>query len=281
MQTQRPYDDLFAALAAPFDPSEVKSRASKGGGQLYYTTARTVDNRLDQVVGPANWWPAYREGKDGTHVVCALTIRLPDGREVSKEDAGGAQGMGDEGDDDKSMFSDARKRAAFCWGIGRYLYRDGVPAFVADQLGGRAEAPVAVAIATDHGRPSPVTSPCPSPEPADLGWVNNAPAREPAAVGVGAYGQPRNGSANGNGHTNGNGAPADREPVVTGKVPTSGKGLFAWVKEMEQKHEVALLKYLNGWAKLQDFPGRMIEWNADQVAGGFAEAVRKLEGTGR
>src|SRR3954453_5822697 len=51
--TQHP--DLFAALAAPFDPSEIKNR-SQSGRQLHYITARTAMNRLDAVLGPENWW---------------------------------------------------------------------------------------------------------------------------------------------------------------------------------------------------------------------------------
>ena len=37
--------------------------------------------------------------------------------------------MSDSGDDDKSGYSDAFKRAAVKFGVGRYLYRDGVPSF--------------------------------------------------------------------------------------------------------------------------------------------------------
>jgi hypothetical protein len=55
--TQHP--DLFAALAAAFDPDEVKHR-SQGGRQLEYVTARTVMNRLDDVLGPENWWDDVR-----------------------------------------------------------------------------------------------------------------------------------------------------------------------------------------------------------------------------
>jgi hypothetical protein len=99
--TQHP--DLFAALAAPFDPSELKTR-TQGGRQLTYVTARTVMNRLDEVVGPENWWDAYRPGENS--VLCELTIRLPDGQTLTKCDAGGYAGMADSGDDDKSGFSD-------------------------------------------------------------------------------------------------------------------------------------------------------------------------------
>ena len=48
-------------------------------------------------------------------------------------------------------------------------------------------------------------------------------------------------------------------------------------KDQEQRHEVGLLKYLNNWAKLQEFPGRMIDWGADQVALAYSEACRKLQ----
>jgi putative DNA primase/helicase len=46
---------------------------------------------------------------------------------VTKCDAGGYAGMADSGDDDKSGYSDAFKRAAVKFGVARYLYRDGVP----------------------------------------------------------------------------------------------------------------------------------------------------------
>lgn len=59
--------------------------------------------------------------------------------------------------------------------------------------------------------------------------------------------------------------------------PRSGKALFAWTKDQEQRHEVGLLKYLNGWAKLQDFPGRMVDWDGEQVALAYSEACRKLQ----
>lgn len=64
------------------------------------------------------------------------------------------------------------------------------------------------------------------------------------------------------------------------QAPRTGKALFAWCKEMEQRHEVGLLKYLNGWAKLREFPGRMVDWDGEQAALGHEEAVRKLAAIG-
>ena len=220
------YPDLFAALAAPFANHEVKLRVAQGGRQLPYITARTAMNRLDDVLGPENWSDEYVPLANS--VICKLTVRLPDGSVVTKSDAGGYAGMSDQGDDDKSGFSDAFKRAAAKFGVARYLYRDGVPQF-----------------AREANEAAPVASP-PAPAVRD----------EPVTA------RPSRSQGNGNGN---------------GGIPRSGKALFAWTKDQEQRHEVGLLKYLNSWAKLQEFPNRMVDWDAEQVALGYAEACRKLQ----
>lgn len=228
--TQHP--DLFAALAAPFEGHEVKVR-SQGGRQLHYITARTAMNRLDTVLGPENWYDEYVPGGENS-VLCKLTIILPDGRSLTKCDAGGHAGMADQGDDDKSAYSDSFKRACVKFGIGRYLYRDGVPAFVYER--------------------TPATPP---DEP--QAQANSHHAASP----------PRQAPPQQNGHPapQGNGG---------GRVPRSGKALFAWTKEQETKYEVGLLKYLNQWAKLQEFPGRMVDWDEEQVSLAYEEGCRKL-----
>ena len=222
------FPDLFAALAAPFEASEVRTR-SQGGRQLHYITARTAMNRLDNVFGPENWWDEYVPGENS--VLCRLTVRLPDGKTLTKADAGGYAGMADSGDDDKSGFSDAFKRAAVKFGVGRYLYRDGVPTF-ANPAGLKTQ---------------------------DSGLKTNEPAAQPAPVEA----RPAESSV--------------PRPESSERAPRSGRALFAWTKEQEQRHEVGLLKYLNSWAKLQDFPGRMVDWDADQVNQAYAEGVRKLQ----
>lgn len=122
------YAQLFTALSAPFGRNEIKTRP-QGGRQLQYITARTVMNRLDEVLGPESWWDEYQPLEHS--VICRLTIRLPDGITLTKSDAGGNAGMSDTGDDEKSGFSDAFKRAAVKFGIGRHLYGDGVATFKA------------------------------------------------------------------------------------------------------------------------------------------------------
>lgn len=83
----------------------------------------------------------------------------------------------------------------------------------------------------------------------------------------------RNG--NGNGYRNGNGQHASNGNGHG--EPRTGKALFAWVKEKEQEHEIGLLEYLSSWAKLQEFPDRMVYWDADQVGLAIAEANRKIK----
>lgn len=121
------HPQLFHDLSEPFDEKHEVKILPKGKG-IRYVTARTVMNRLDKVLGPENWWDDYTQTQNG--VVCKLTVRLPDGREITKVDAGGHAGMSDEGDDEKSGYSDAFKRAAVKFGVGRHLYGDGIPAYI-------------------------------------------------------------------------------------------------------------------------------------------------------
>jgi hypothetical protein len=67
------------------------------------------------------------------------------------------------------------------------------------------------------------------------------------------------------------------DPV--GKVPGTGKALFAWAKDQDEHHKLGLLKHLNDWAKRQGFPARMIDWNLEQVASACEEASRKIQAT--
>jgi len=118
-------DALARALAAPFGPSEVKFKPAVVSGNramaLPYIDARVIQDRLDQVVGVMGWQDEYECLPDGS-VVCKLHLRL--GEEwITKMDVGGPSEQPDEGDRRKAAFSDALKRAAVKFGIGRYLYR--------------------------------------------------------------------------------------------------------------------------------------------------------------
>lgn len=114
--------DIFTALAAPFPREQVSWRAqsmNKEGDSamaLAYIDARDVMYRLDEAVGPANWQDAYTETASG-RVLCTLSLRI-DGHWIAKTDGAGATDV----EADKGGISDAFKRAAVKWGIGRYLY---------------------------------------------------------------------------------------------------------------------------------------------------------------
>lgn len=118
-------DEVAAGLAAPFDPAEVKWKPQSVSGSralvIAFIDARLVQDRLDDVLGVMNWQDNYECLPDGS-VVCRLKIRIGDDW-ITKEDVGGMSEQPDEGDRRKAAFSDALKRAAVKFGIGRYLYR--------------------------------------------------------------------------------------------------------------------------------------------------------------
>lgn len=239
------HPSLFAALAAPFAEGEVKVKPGQGGRTIHYITARTAMNRLDAVVGPEMWWDEYLPMEHS--VICKLTIRLPDGSTVTKWDAGGNAGMADEGDDDKSGFSDAFKRACAKWLVGRYLYRDGVPHF------GPAREP-----GSDDDTP-PVHAPAPAPAPRARPASNDSrdfPPSEPA----------RNGNGNGNG----------QQRQYDDRPPTTGRQLFAWLKKQDEQHNAGLLKLVNEYLKGQQNDARIVDLDEEWTAAAYAEANRKL-----
>ena len=123
---------ITAALANPFEVGEVKFKPQmvKGNRALAmgYVDARVIQDRLDEVVGVENWQDRYEIVADGS-VVCRLRIKLGD-RWVVKTDVGSPSEQPDGGDRLKAAFSDALKRAAVKFGVGRYLYR--LPAQWAD-----------------------------------------------------------------------------------------------------------------------------------------------------
>jgi hypothetical protein len=78
-------------------------------------------DRLDSVVGPLGWADTYVVLPCGS-VVCKLTLTLDEDAYFTKEDVGSPSDQPDAGDQLKAAFSDALKRAAVKWGVGRYLY---------------------------------------------------------------------------------------------------------------------------------------------------------------
>jgi hypothetical protein len=111
-------------LKEPFPVNDVSWRigqAGKNGDRVWakvlaYLDNRAIMERLDDVCGPANWRNEYAKGPEGG-VLCCIYIKI--GEEwVGKWD--GADNTDVEAT--KGGLSDAMKRAAVQWGIGRYLY---------------------------------------------------------------------------------------------------------------------------------------------------------------
>jgi hypothetical protein len=117
--------ELAKLLAEPFDPKTVKFKPAVVQGNralaLAYVDARVIQDRLDEVLGTANWQDEYESLPDGS-VTCRLRIRFG-GEWVTKMDVGSPSEQPDEHDRVKAAFSDALKRAAIKFGVGRYLYR--------------------------------------------------------------------------------------------------------------------------------------------------------------
>ena len=132
-------NSIMEQLAAPFTASEIEWRLQRNGeynGVLKgfavpYVDARAITNRLDEVFGIWGWQDNYApwhifQSKEGEVIsqLCVISVYCEErGEWVSKWD--GAENSDFE--PVKGGLSDALKRAAVKWGIGRYLYQmDGV-----------------------------------------------------------------------------------------------------------------------------------------------------------
>jgi len=116
---------ITEALSAPFDAKEVKFKPQMVKNNrclaMAYIDARLIQDRLDGVLGVENWQDHYKMLSDGS-VMCRLRVKLGT-RWITKTDVGSPSEQPDSGDRLKAAFSDALKRAAVKFGIGRYLYR--------------------------------------------------------------------------------------------------------------------------------------------------------------
>ncbi len=121
----------LSKLLEPFHHSELEWRIGHGAigsdGKpwaiaLPYVTNRCVQKRLDAVVLPENWRTEFHpvrlgDEKNRQGFMCTLYIRI-DGEWIGKTDGASCTGV----EPIKGGISDAQKRAAAEWGVGRYLY---------------------------------------------------------------------------------------------------------------------------------------------------------------
>lgn len=113
---------MLLALKQPFDTRFLKVRIGarakdkSKGIALFYLDSREVQKRLDEVCGIDGWRSEMQETTEG--VLCTISIRMPNGEWVSRTDGGEKSQVAPF----KGACSDALKRAAAQFGIGRYLY---------------------------------------------------------------------------------------------------------------------------------------------------------------
>lgn len=186
---------VLQRLTDPFLPEEIGWRVRQAGeknGRIWcvvipYLTARAVMERLDTVVGPANWAPRYRRGPVGG-TLCGLAIRV-DGEWVMKWDGAGASDV----EPTKGAISNALKRAAVVWGMGRrQLYGIGT-------LWGRVHSDGRETGRLKDGRafrwdPPALPNPAPRPDPA-LHRPSSSATRPPVDDEPTERGRPEPGSA--------------------------------------------------------------------------------------
>lgn len=114
---------MFERLAAEFPRDVVHWRAqtvTKAGDKalaLAYLDARDVMDRLDEVCGPGGWRNTVTETPKG-RLIATIEIKVGD-EWIGKTDGAGDTAV----EGEKGGISDALKRAAVLWGVGRYLYR--------------------------------------------------------------------------------------------------------------------------------------------------------------
>lgn len=113
--------DLLTQLKQPFEPKFLKwrvgatSKDKTKGIALAYLDAREVMKRLDEVCGIDGWQAKYIPVEGG--LICELSIKIGDNWITKSNTADNTKVA-----PIKGGASDALKRAAVLFGVGRYLY---------------------------------------------------------------------------------------------------------------------------------------------------------------
>jgi hypothetical protein len=107
-------------LTAPILPSEIEWRVQSqtSTGKLIvvpYINNRCVMQRFDAAFGASNWTSEFREITNG--FICRLSVTI-DKRTIYREDGASKTNI----EPEKGGISDAMKRAAVQFGLGRCLY---------------------------------------------------------------------------------------------------------------------------------------------------------------
>ena len=181
-------DTVWDRLRSPFPPDDIQWRVGsttkdkKRGMALAYIDARAVMDRLDAVLGPANWQDEYYEVSG--RILCRLSVKDPaTSCWVQKSDGSGDTDF----EAEKGGISSAFKRAAVRFGIGRYLYHLKNTWVELDERGNIRKLPTLPPWALPQRqpqvrskpKPEPEAEPEPKPEPEPQAAAAPPPQKEP------------------------------------------------------------------------------------------------------
>ena len=110
----------------------VQSSNQYGASCVAYIDARDVQDLLDEVCGAENWQCKYSEHKG--NLFCEIGIHIDNSNLWTwKSDCGTESNV----EKQKGEASDAFKRAAVMWGIGRFLYSKEIIKLPVKEKGGK------------------------------------------------------------------------------------------------------------------------------------------------
>ena len=292
---------FYRALFAPFHDSQLSLVPGRGSkGDLTYLDKRALSNRLDTVCGPFGWYPEYEATSRGYK--CRLYILVPTSESVwtwiHKDDGAGFEEMGstnrqtgqfeaDVDNDEKSGYTNAFRRAAQdAWGIGRYLYKKGVPAWF-DPNAKPEDALVPADIAAQN-----VSGSRQARSDYDDSPSKEVAAPDPVAASAPVASTPAQVSQQ---HAEAHEAMSDHgaealaakaardavltpDPVERLDLPPAGRDVFAWMKNLENKFRTQLQNGMrNGAINRNLNPNQMYVWPQEAVNEICVEAVTYIK----
>jgi hypothetical protein len=266
-------NEIFAALCSGFADDDIRPRKNAAGVEVPYVSREAIQNRLDDVAGPLNWKVEYSNGDHALR--CRLSVMLVDDYWLARD----AVTPFPTGWDDSGEVAFALAAASF--GIGRYLLAE-----VAAPAGEQQQAAPQQSPQQQQQRQQPPPqrqgqgqgSPRSQPPQQQQRHTQNGyrapqqqqrqqPQQQQQRRSMGEPQAPPQQQQSGNN---------DDGPY--GSVPRYAHQLFAWCKSMEQRHNLGVIKYLDGWAKLQGgYPTEYRKFNEQQVYAAVEEVIRKIE----
>lgn len=257
------FPDIYDQLTAPFDPREEYTRVvgkdSRGQPRTAkYARARAYQNRLDSVVGPDNWWTERPTPLSNLGVAVGVTVRFPDGSTITKWNACEWTQIAPI----RGGYTDAFKRACAEFGIGRYLYGDGMVSYEED---GEVDYDP-----TQNAQQSSQSG----PQGQNGGYQPQGGYGPPQ----GNYGPQGGGYQGGQdrGYQQGGQGGGQRQFTPT-DYPRNSKALFRWLAELSERFQVSrpsLVDRVTDWGvQGMRLPERITSWPEQVLGNAISQAI--------